>query len=95
MTPKVKTILTVCVIVASFPVLTMLLILFRDYLNIIAIVVLFLTCLGLTVYGLYEVVYEEINRRHKLHEELYFGKSAEVRRWLDFFLDYFGLEELK
>jgi hypothetical protein len=95
MTPKVKTILTVCGIVASFPLLALLLILLRDYLNIIAVVILFTSCLGLTGYFLYEEVYEEVTRRQKLHDELYYGKSAEVRRWLDFFLDYFGDEELE
>ena len=93
MTPKVKTILTICGIVASFPLLALLLILLRDYLNIIAVIVLFSTCLGLFCYGMYEVLFEEYDRRHNMHEELYHGKSAEVRRWLDFFLDYFGLEE--
>jgi hypothetical protein len=95
MTPKVKTILTVCGIVAIFPILTILLVLLRDYLNIIAVVVLFLTCLGLLVVPLYNDIHEEMNRRHMVHEELYHGKSEEVRKWLDFFLDFFGLEELK
>ena len=95
MTPKVKTILTVCGIVAMFPILTLLLILLRDYLNIIIIVITFSSCLGIFCYGMYEVLYEEFNRRNRIHEELYHGKSAEVRRWLDFFLTYFGDKELK
>lgn len=95
MTPKVKTILTVCGIVTIFPILITLLILLHDYLNIIAVVLLFTFCLVLFCYGMYEVFFEEYTRRHLMHEELYHGKSAEVRRWLDFFLDYFGLEELK
>jgi hypothetical protein len=95
MTPKVKTILTVCGIVTIFPILTLLLILLRDYLNIISIIILFSACIVLLVVPLYHDIYEELNRRHVIHEQLYYGKSAEVRRWLDFFLDYFGDEELE
>lgn len=95
MTPKVKAILTVCGIVIIFPILIILLVLFHDYLNIIAIIILIPACLGLLVVPLYHDVYEELTRRHRMHEELYHGKSAEVRRWLDFFLDYFGDGELK
>jgi hypothetical protein len=95
MTPKVKTVLTVCGIVVLFPAVALLLILLKDFLNLIFVIVLFSSCLGLTTIGLYEVISEEMNRRHVMHEELYYGKSKEVQRWLDFYLDYFGSEELE
>ena len=95
MTPKVKTILTVCGIVVMFPILTLLLILLRDYLNIIFIVITFSSCLGIFCYGMYEVLYEEYTKRHKVHEMLYHGKSKEYAKRLDFYLDYFGVGEYK
>ena len=95
MSPKVKTILALCIILISFPALIFLLILLRDFLYLIVFVVTSTLCIGLTGYGLYEVIYEEMNKRHVAHEELYYGRSAEVRRFLDFFLDYFGDEEFK
>jgi hypothetical protein len=95
MTPKVKSILAVCGIVASFPLLVLLLVLFHDFLYIFIIIVTFFSCLGLTMYGLYEVILEEMTRRSKIHEDLYHGQTPEMRRWLDFFLTYFGDNELK
>lgn len=95
MTPKVKTILTVCGIVASFPVLITLLILFRDYLNIIVIFITFSSCIAITCYGLYQEISEELRHRHYVHEMLYHGKSKEYARRLDFYLDYFGVGEYK
>ena len=95
MSPKVKTILTLCIILIGIPVYATLLVLLRDFINLFIFVVTSLLCLGLTSYGLYEVVFEEMNRRHVMHEQLYHGKSKEVQKWLDFFLDYFGDEELE
>ena len=95
MTPKVKSILTVCGILALFPILTTLLILFHDFLYLFIAITSISSCLGITGYVLYEVVYEEMNKRHVMHEQLYHGRSAEYQRWLDFFLDYFGDEEFK
>jgi len=95
MSPKVKTILALCIILISFPALIFLLILLRDFLYLIVFAVTSTLCIGLTGYGLYEVIYEEMNKRHVVHEELYYGRSAEVQRFLDFFLDYFGDEEIK
>lgn len=95
MNPKYKSILITAGVLLGIPLMVFLLIVFRDFLNIFFIVILFLTCLGLTSYGLYQVVYEELTERSNLHEQLYHGKSPEVRRWLDFFLDYFGAGELK
>ena len=95
MTPKVKTILIVCGIVSFFPISVALLIWLHDFLYLFITVITISSCLVITAYGLYEVVYEEMTRRSRIHEELYHGKSAEVRRWLDFFLKYFGESELK
>ena len=36
-----------------------------------------------------------MNKRNVIHEDLYYGRSAEVQKFLDFFLDYFGDEEMK
>ena len=95
MKPEHKSILITSSVVLSFPLTVFLLILFRDFIYLAIFAVTFLASFGIGSYAVYEVIHEEVTRRSRIHEELYHGKSAEVRRWLDFFLKYFGESELK
>ena len=95
MKPEHKSLLLTSSVVLSFPLTVFLLIVFRDFIYVTIFVTTFLASFGIGSYAMYEVIHEEVTRRSRMHEQLYHGKSAEIRRWLDFFLTYFGDKELK
>jgi len=95
MNEKQKTILFVMGTLLSIPFTIWFIVFFRDFLYLIAFVSTTLACIGLTSYGLYEEIYEELTFSHRVHEQLYHGKSKDYAKRLDFFLDYFGDSEYK
>jgi len=95
MNEKQKTILFVMGTLLSIPFTIWFIVFFRDFLYLIAFVSTTLACIGLTAYGLYEEIHTEMTFRHRVHEQLYHGKSKEYAKRLDFFLDYFGDSEYK
>ena len=90
-----KSLLIVAGTLLSVPLTILFIVLFHDFLYLIAFVSCVLACIGLTGYGLYEEIYEELTFRHHVHEQLYHGKSKDYAKRLDFFLDYFGDSEFK
>jgi hypothetical protein len=95
MNEKQKTILFVMGTLLSIPFTIWFIVFFRDFFYLIAFVSTALACIGLTGYGLYEEIHQELTFRHIIHEQLYHGKSKEYAKRLDFFLDYFGDSEYK
>lgn len=95
MKPEHKSLLLTSSVVLLFPLTVFLLIVFRDFIYLTIFIITFLASFSIGSYAVYEVIHEEVTRRSRMHEELYHGKSPEVRRWLDFFLSYFGDKDLK
>lgn len=95
MKPQQKSILISFSVVLGLPLTVFLLILFRDFIYLAIFIICCLICLTIGSFAVYEAVHEELTKRSRIHEQLYHGKSPEVRRWLDFFLKYFRLEELR
>jgi hypothetical protein len=95
MKPEHKSLLLTSSVVLLFPLTVFLLIVFRDFIYLTIFAITFLLSFSIGSYAVYEVIHEEVTRRSRMHEQLYHGKTAEVRRWLDFFLSYFGDKDLK
>jgi hypothetical protein len=95
MKPEQKSLLLTSSVVLLFPLTVFLLIVFRDFIYLTIFAITFLLSFSIGSYAVYEVIQEEVTRRSRMHEQLYHGKTAEVRRWLDFFLSYFGDKDLK
>ena len=95
MKPEHKSLLLTSSVVLLFPLTVFSLIVFRDFIYLTIFAITFLLSFSIGSYAVYEVIHEEVTRRSSMHEQLYHGKTAEVRRWLDFFLSYFGDKDLK
>jgi hypothetical protein len=77
------------VAVIAVPVL---LVLFRDYIYITVIATTFTACLVATVWGIWEDIYNEIQAREKMIEDLYARCNSEKQRWFTkFYIEYFDL----
>ena len=88
----VYTILTMIGIFGSLIGVPAFLIYFNVYLNAIAAIVSFATCLILTVWYMYHTIYEVINARQKLLDDLYSRCHTEIhKKHMKFFIDYFGI----
>ena len=88
----VYTILTMIGIFGSLIGVPAFLIYFNVYLNAIAAIVSFATCLILTVWYMYHTIYEEISARQKLLDDLYSRCHTEMhKKHMKFFIDYFGI----
>ena len=89
---KKKTITIIVSTIFAFFAIPTLLIVFRDFIYITVIILSFVTCTGLLVWGLYETIFEEIHARDKMIEDLYARCNSEKQRWFTkFYIDYFGL----
>jgi hypothetical protein len=89
---KQKATLIVAGAFAALIAVPVLLVLFREYIYITIIIATFTTCLVGTVWGIWEDVYNEIQARDKMIEDLYARCNSEKQRWFTkFYIDYFGL----
>ena len=95
MNEKQKSILFVMGTLLSIPFTIWFIVFFRDFLYLFVFIISSVSCIGITAYGLYKEVHEELSHRHYVHELLYHGKSKEYAKRLDFYLDYFGVSEYK
>jgi hypothetical protein len=95
MNEKQKSILFVMGTLLSIPFTIWFIVFFRDFLYLFTFIISLVSCIAITAYGLYQIIYEELTIRHRVHEMLYHGKSKEYAKRLDFFLDYFGVSEYK
>ena len=89
---KQKAALIITGTIAAFIAFPVLLVLLRDYIYITVIATTFTTCLVVTVWGIWEDIYNEIQAREKMIEDLYARCNSEKQRWFTkFYIEYFGL----
>ena len=89
---KQKAALIVAGAFAALITVPVLLVLFRDYIYITVIATTFTTCVVVTVWGIWEDIYNEIQAREKMIEDLYARCNSEKQRWFTkFYIEYFDL----
>lgn len=89
---KQKAALIVAGSFAALIAVPVLLVLFRDYIYIAIVIATFTTCLVVTVWGIWENIYNEIQAREKMIEDLYAHCNSEKQRWFTkFYIEYFKL----
>ena len=89
---KQKSALIVVATLFAFFAVPTLLVLLHDFILAIVAITSFITCVGLLVWGTWEIVFEEIHARDKMIEDLYARCNSEKQRWYtSFYIDYFGL----
>ena len=89
---KQKAALIVAGAFAALIAVPTLLVLFRDYIYITVIITTFTTCLVVTVWGIWEDIYNEIQARNDMIEDLYARCNSEKQRWFTkFYIEYFDL----
>ena len=89
---KQKAALIVAGSFAALIAVPVLLVLFRDYIYITVIITTFTTCLVVTVWGIWEDIYNEIQARNDMIEDLYARCNSEKQRWFTkFYIEYFDL----
>jgi hypothetical protein len=77
---------------ATLIAVPVLLVLFRDYIHITVIITTFIACLVVTVWGMWEDLYNEMQARDKMIEDLYARCNSEKQRWFTkFYIEYFKL----
>jgi hypothetical protein len=89
---KQKAALVIAGTFAALIAVPVLLVLFSDYVYITITVATFTTCLVVTVWGIWEDLYNEIQARDKMIEDLYARCNSEKQRWFTkFYIEYFDL----
>ena len=69
-----------------------LLVLLRDFIYITIVVTTIVACIAITVWGIWDQVWNEINARDKMIEDLYARCNSEKQRWYTkFYIEYFKL----
>jgi len=83
------------IIAGSFAALIaapVLLVLLRDFIYITIIVITMVACIVVTIWGTWEDIYNEIQARDKMIEDLYARCNSEKQRWFTkFYIEYFEL----
>lgn len=89
---KKKTITIIVATLFAFFAVPALLIVFRDFIYITVIILSFICCISLVVWGSYEIIIEELHARDRMIEDLYARCNSEKQRWYtSFYIDYFEL----
>lgn len=92
MKAKQKAALVIAGTFAAVITVPVLLVLLRDFIYITVIITTFTTCLVVTVWGMWEYIYNEIQARDKMIEDLYARCNSEKQRWYTkFYIEYFKL----
>ncbi len=89
---KQRAALIIAVTFAALIAVPVLLVLFRDYIHITVIITTFIACLVVTVWGMWEDLYNEMQARDKMIEDLYARCNSEKQKWFTkFYIEYFKL----
>jgi len=89
---KQKAALIIAGTFAVFIAAPVLLVLLRDFIYITIVVTTIVACIAITVWGIWDQVWNEINARDKMIEDLYARCNSEKQRWYTkFYIEYFKL----
>jgi len=92
MKAKQKAALIIAGAFAALIAAPVLLVLLRDFIYITIVATTIATCIALTVWGIWDQVWNEIHARDKMIEDLYARCNSEKQRWFTkFYIEYFKL----